>query len=275
MEENELLKLDLEIRMLQKEFEKPNRFKSGFIILILLIINIVTIIIFASNIKDIKKEKKITYIGEIECLFLFKYYIKKFRILGEEFNEKNNDFEIYLDDKKINKVKEYYLYDAHFTDFNITIKFKLISKLNMDYMFKDLPYLNSISMHSSKNVKITSMRSSFENCTHLKILEIKGFDTSNVQDMSKTFKGCLYLEELDLSSFNTKNVKNMSSIFDGLNYIRNLSIENFKTSKVEDMSFMFRECFNLINLKKPKFDTSKVIDMSYMFYYSRGVNFLI
>lgn len=46
----------------------------------------------------------------------------------------------------------------------------------------------------------------FRNCSSLKEINLKYFETSNVNDMRGMFNGCSSLKYLDLSSFDINNV---------------------------------------------------------------------
>jgi len=49
----------------------------------------------------------------------------------------------------------------------------------MDYTFRNVEDIISIEMISEKSGKITSMKSSFENCNNLEKIKINGFDQSS------------------------------------------------------------------------------------------------
>ena len=53
----------------------------------------------------------------------------------------------------------------------------------------------------------------FQQCTSLKKINVKNFDTSNVQRMFGMFSHLESVTELDLSSFDTRNVENFGSMF--------------------------------------------------------------
>ena len=53
----------------------------------------------------------------------------------------------------------------------------------------------------------------FNDCSSLKKLNLKNFNTNNVTDMSYMFSHCSSLEELNLTNFNTNNVTDMYRMF--------------------------------------------------------------
>lgn len=55
----------------------------------------------------------------------------------------------------------------------------------MDYMFQNILELKSINMTSDKEVKIISMKSTFENCENIEKIIISGFKTSEIESLSK------------------------------------------------------------------------------------------
>ena len=68
------------------------------------------------------------------------------------------------------------------------IRFELNGdEINMDYMFKDVKSLVNVQMNSNKEVEITSMKSTFENCESLDNLTITGFNTENLISIEKIF----------------------------------------------------------------------------------------
>ncbi|MGM9800866.1 MAG: BspA family leucine-rich repeat surface protein, partial [Candidatus Limisoma sp.] len=106
----------------------------------------------------------------------------------------------------------------------------------------------------------------FENCSALKSLDLKSFDTSNVTDMNGMFRLCSSLSSLDLSNFDTSKVTDMYCMFDSCSSLSSLDLSSFDTSKVASMGFMFSSCSSLSSLDLKNFDTSNVTDMYRMFY---------
>jgi len=58
------------------------------------------------------------------------------------------------------------------------LNYIIYDNLDMDYMFQNIEDVISIEMISEKSGKITSIKSSFENCNNLEKIKINGFDTS-------------------------------------------------------------------------------------------------
>jgi len=98
------------------------------------------------------------------------------------------------------------------------VKFKLYSKFNMDYMFKDVSALTSVIMISNNDAHITSMISTFENCKNLYDLTINGFNTDELISMKRFLFNTNPLILLKL--FSTKNVEDMSYMFSEMKEIR-------------------------------------------------------
>ena len=53
----------------------------------------------------------------------------------------------------------------------------------------------------------------FSECSNLKELDLKSFNTSNVSNMTNMFSRCSRLTELDLTNFNTSNIKYKQGTF--------------------------------------------------------------
>ena len=54
----------------------------------------------------------------------------------------------------------------------------------------------------------------FSECSNLKELDLKSFNTSNVTDMGYMFFVCINLEKLDNINFNTENALHKENMFD-------------------------------------------------------------
>jgi len=261
------------------------------IIIIILIIVIVVLALNSSNEKkdepqekekDKDIEKKIY--GIIKAIYDIQ--TKKTIILGDEFKKKI-DFDIFIDNEKINYTKEY-----TFSSTGVhLVEYKLYQKsINIDYMFKDITSLILIEMSSDSQIYIESMSQSFENCINLDKFEsnkfnttlIKSFhklfyntglnsfkidnyfDTSNIVDMSYMFSGSR-LTSIDLSIFQLNNTQNLSNIFSNCNSLLNINAKDINTSNVKDLSFMFYKCESILSMDLSSFDTSKVTNMANMF----------
>ena len=67
------------------------------------------------------------------------------------------------------------------------VTFILYDEIDMKNMFKDISRLYKVKMVSENNAKITSLESTFENCSNLISFEIKGFDTKNITSLKNIF----------------------------------------------------------------------------------------
>ena len=237
---------------------------GGMVAAIILIILITIIIIVSTSGKSENEEEpdysKLTKLGEINCIFDVNSITQPTEILGNEF-VKNSKFNIIIDEKSIKYSKEYLFSKTG----EQNVQFIIYEDFNMDNMFKNLNNLLSVNMISDKNVKITSMISSFENCNSLETLIIKGFDTTNVKSMHK-FLYESYGEKIDFTKIeiDTKNVEDMSYMLSNTR-IENLDLKNINTENVYNMSHMFYRSFSLYNLDVSKFNTNKEKDMTYLF----------
>ena len=261
-----------------------------FIIIILVII---LLAVRSSLNEKEESENKDNILGEIICRYIVEDSSKETMLLGNEY-EKGGDIDIFIMKKKVDFTKEYKFDKPD----EYEVQFKLYSKINMNYMFKDVSSLKSVIMISYKDTSITSMISTFENCESLndltingfntdellsmnkflykskiKIINLNSFSTKNVEDMSFMFSS---MDEFkfDFSKLDTCNVKNMSHMFYNNKDILNLDLYNFNTINVEDMSYMFSSCESLTSLKISDFNTKKVINMKGMFQNCITLEFL-
>ena len=136
-------------------------------VLIIAVIAIILIIVIALKTKKEKKGKNQSdstendpipkdnnYLGLINCVYLIDDNLTTTKILSEDFQNQDDNIDIYIEEKKDKYKKEYKFEEKK--EYNIT--FKLKGKINMDYMFKNIDTLISVSMESSKNLEITSLK---------------------------------------------------------------------------------------------------------------------
>ena len=161
------------------------------VIAMLIIIILVIILMAVRTSNNDENENNEEFIGEINCQYKVEDTSKKTLLLGDEY-QKNDNFE----KKKVKYSKEYE-FDKPGT---YQVQFRLYSnKINMDYMFKSLPALYSVIMLSEDDVQITSMISTFENCSNLNDLTITGYNTDNLVSMNKF----LYMTNPNLINLNS------------------------------------------------------------------------
>ena len=124
-----------------------------------ILIFIITLIIVNSTGKTSENEKMSQIpLGEITCKFDIESIENKISIIGSEY-EKNSDFSIVVDGKKLNEyIKEYLFSEIGEHE----IKIELYEDLNMNYMFKNIKNLKSVEMYSNSSIKILSMIGTFE-----------------------------------------------------------------------------------------------------------------
>ena len=243
--------------------------------------------------------KKCGYLGETILTYNINKNDNKIKLFGEEFVKNNKDnFNLIIDNKKINLSEYYYLDNANNNNelrvillekniitnmsymfykcsslsslFNIS-KWNTINVIDMSYMFYDCESLISLTEISKWNTtNVTNINHMFCDCLLLSFLpDISKWNTSNLIDMSHLFYDCISIPFLpDISKWNTINVKNMSYIFyncSSLSYLPDIS--KWNTINVNTMNHMFYDCRSLSYLPDiSKWNTLNVKDMSYMFY---------
>ena len=98
----------------------------------------------------------------------------------------NNGIDVYLDNKKINMIKN------DNDEWIINYKFEKNGKYIFDIIF---------------NNNLNDMSGFFEDCSNIISLDFTNFNTSNVIDMSFMFNGCNNLKEIKgINKFNTNKV---------------------------------------------------------------------
>ena len=109
-------------------------------------------------------------------------------ILNEDFQKKSK-FNIFINGQLIPFSRQHKFDNLG----EQIVVFDIYDDINMDNMFKDIQTLTSVEMYSKKNVKLLSMKSSFENCQNLKesslniIKQLKNFKIINSYDWSIMF----------------------------------------------------------------------------------------
>ena len=181
-----------------------------------------------------------------------------------EINEEIESKIKILNDKR----KENLIFQKKFDKLGInTIVFACEEKLNnMSFMFNNCSTLKKIEFKSFDTSQVTSMAAMFQLCSNLEYIFIPNFNTSNVTDMGNMFYGCNKLKEIKgINNFNTINVKTMSVMFGDCNELKYLNLSNFNTSKVNYMDSMFADCHELQYLDLSNFNIKETYDTSYMF----------
>ncbi len=154
-----------------------------------LIVAVLLILILSSS--STNPEDDLDKLALISCKFDIQSSTEKTKILGSDFKKKNN-FNIYIDSKKISYVKEYMFSSIgeHLVQFTFYDK-----NFGIDYMFKGVSNLISVELISEKNAEINSMKSTFENCINLEKFTMKGFITNKMKTISKLFYNTKILNE--------------------------------------------------------------------------------
>ena len=183
--------------------------------------------------------------------------------------EINNGIDVYLNNKKINLLKDNKKWKYNFTKegkywFEIVFKDDIKNLCGFfEYNFQII----SIDLSNFNTSNVTDMSFMFNTCRNLR--EIKGINqlkTNNVISLNGMFQDCNELEHLDLSNWNTSKVSNMGYMFNKCKKLKKIKgINEFITKEVRTIRAMFKECKELEYLDLSSFDTSNVNDMSFIF----------
>ena len=179
-------------------------------------------------------------LAEINCIYDVQSKTKETIIISNDYDKKF-DFDIYIEDKKINYAKEYKFPSTG----NHKVKFLVYQNIKMEKMFKDIPNILSVEMISKKWCKIITIESAFENCQQLSEFSIEGFDTSKLTSI----KGLFYntdITNVNLIGLNTENVVDMSYLF-AFSKLSKIDLFLLDTTNVQNISYIFYNCNNLIN----------------------------
>ena len=107
------------------------------------------------------------------------------------------------------------------------------------------------------------VRGYFEDCSSLKALDLRSWDTSISDNMGRTFLDCSSLESLDISSFNTEKVMDMQYMFSNCHSLSSIDLSSFKTPNLIRADNMFAITYvaktsELERLDLSNFDTSRL-----------------
>jgi len=133
-------------------------------------------------------------------------------------------------------------------------------------MFQNCSNLKSIDVRNFDTSQIANMEHMFYGCSSLENLDTSGFQTQNVILMDGMFEGCASLKTLDVSGFDTGNVTWMANMFCGCSSLESLNVSSFNISQVGKIYGMFEGCSSLESLDLSSFDTQRAIEMHRMFY---------
>ena len=149
------------------------------------------------------------------------------------------------------------------------------SVTSFKYMFNGCGSLENLDLTGFNTINATTMQEMFRGCNNLvSITGIETFITSSLSDtsagssgaMTGMFQNCSSLKGLDLRSFDTSGVKTMQNIFNGCSSLEGVLFgSGFVNANVTNLAFMFRDCSSLVTLDLSGFDTFEVTNMYFMF----------
>ena len=239
-------------------------------------------IYFQEILKNITKEKQM-FGKQIDCILDIKindiesgiYIINQNENNGDVFND---NLKIFLDNKKVNIIKEKDLSARDRFKYKIDYNFKkdgnylfnIVFNNEIDDLkglFNSCSKIISIDFSNFEASKITHTGWMFNECQNLKkIMGLNNFDTSQVSNMAAMFQNCLELEYIDLSNFDTSMVSTMEAMFAGCKKLKEIKgIDKFNTSKVSNFRSTFSLC-GIESLNLSNFNTSNATTMVTMFY---------
>ena len=157
--------------------------------------------------------------------------------------------------EKKNMVKTV-VFDASFAQFH--------GLTNMDYWFQLFQKITEVKGTENVNTEnVTSMISTFQNCTRLENLDLSTWNTSNVEDMTSLFWGCYKLKSVNLSGWNTGKVTNMLGVFCQCHELESVDVAGWDVRKVQFFSFLFDDCQMLKEIDISGWNTESVESGSY------------
>ena len=190
------------------------------------------------------------------------YITEKFRVSGDmafkdeltpnDTEELINIINYRVESLKTDKTNKKKCLDL--TDINVS-KIK-----NLGWLFVNCPHVKIIDIRGWDTRDVTNMEYMFFNCENL--VEIKMDDTFNTDEcitMERMFSNCENLKTIDISNWRVDNAQNMSNMFYGCKKINNLDLSRWHIQGVNNMYKMFAQCLKLDNIKlfkKPASNTT-------------------
>lgn len=126
-------------------------------------------------------------------------------------------------------------------------------------VFKDCPFIRSVTFEDGVTVTGTSLDDMFRSCTSLAYVDLSGLDTTGVESTSRMFANCINLKSLDLSAFDMSAVTQMEQMFTNCYRLESLNVRDWDTSNCIDMRNLFADCMSLKSLDLSGWDTRKAV----------------
>lgn len=127
---------------------------------------------------------------------------------------------------------------------------------NFNYLFKDCDSLKSVTL-SSTMTNAKTMRSMFENCASLEMMDLTTFPSDSITDMSSAFKDCSALKSVTMLA-KTDKVERTVSLFEGCSHLASVDMEDRTFAMLFDINRMFYRCTELKEVDLSHFDTSAI-----------------
>ena len=124
-------------------------------------------------------------------------------------------------------------------------------------MFLGLSNIIEIDLSNFDFSYVTTMKSMFKDCKHLKKIDFGNINTSKIVSMQSTFENCYNLISIDLSKLDTSLVTTFESMFNGSTALYNATLNwdfgsAIGTSTSGGMRYMFAACSNLTTFVNDK-----------------------
>ena len=189
-----------------------------------------------------------------------------YQTLGD-INEirKNNNFIIYLNDKKYEANEELVISK------NSKLILQFISNAtNLKDFFnvdndENMVNIVSVDMSHLDLSSVTDMSYMFSGCTELENIDFSNMNAPLLTDISFIFNGCIKLKSVSFTNFKTPSLISMKAMFSDCGALKSIDVSNLNTSLVTNMNKLFYGCSSLTYIDASDFNTTLVTDMSYMF----------
>ena len=144
---NDAIKSLVDQTNLDKDLKWKKMVLIGSLIgLALLIILVVILVVLRSKGGDEQDDVNKENLGNIECVYHIESHTLTTNILGSNYQKGYDDFDIFIEKEKIKYTKKYTFEKAG----TYKITYRLYSKINLDYMFKDVETITSCIFFSQK-----------------------------------------------------------------------------------------------------------------------------
>ena len=182
---------------------------------------------------------------------------------------------LYIPNWNTHNVEDMYYMFAGLSKLNVAEVFKNFDKTSLitcgnifRQALNNATLYNNIQLQNLYMPNLKEIKSMFESCPNLKIINMANIYAPNIENFNNMFYGCTNLTTVDITNLDTSHATNMINMFGSCSNLTSvIGIENLDTSNCTEITNIFRACNNLPNVHNivKNFNVSNVIAIKYPF----------